>query len=1494
MIPRWLLVVSCLLWALIWQPVAAKKDNGPTITATELEHEPVGLFYFEDTDTILFQDVETGDLLRSFDGGEKFDLVEGENGDMKGQLLTIWPHPFDTNKAYVFGKAGKHWVTTDQGKTFDSFEVEMPPAIMPLAFHGWDSKKVIFHGEVCFGFMCANRAYYTTDDFKTIKPLRDGIVSCAWAVGDPQFAADLDIAGEIEDRILCVVPGLKISLNSANRLVYSDDYFKSSEDGAEVKLQHGRPVSGVISTAAVKKYLVAAAQSQGTDEHALFVSDDSITWHRAEFGNHRLEEDAYTILESTNYSIQVGVLTSSRSNGMGTLFTSNSNGTYFTNNIEHVNRNPYGFMDFEKIANIQGIVLVNTVKNPKEVEDGKKKKIVSEISFDDGRSFQSLKLSDEKLHLHSVTAFANMGRVFSSPAPGIVMGVGNTGDHLKDYSEGNLYVSDDAGVTWRLARKGPHKYEFGDQGAVIMAIRDDEKTDEIWYSIDHGKDWESAKLKHKIYPRILTTTPDSTSLKFLLVGSSSESSEDGTHIIYSIDYNGLHERKCGKDDFETWPARLDEKREADCLMGHKQYFKRRKANADCFVDEEFKDPEPIFKPCKCTAEDFECDFNFVRSEDRKSCKPAVSLTPPKGECQKPDDTYKGPSGWRLIPGNTCIRDGGENLDADIERSCDDAKSAPAYGSIAVTKQTFDSRQLSEHYYLERQSSSSQHDETIIMITEKHVLHISHDHGKNWKQPLKGEKVVEIIPHPYYTDVAYFLTEGTKSFYTDDRRNVKSFKTPTERRSSGNPLAFHPQNKGWLIWIGPPHCTTKDCHSDAYFTTDSGTTWKPLLEYTNKCMFVGDRSDGKRQDEETRKKNENLILCEQYENEDHDSKRQLVYSDDFFAAHKDVQAKNVVGFAAMYEYIIVATDDPEHAGSLKASVSIDGRTFAEVEFPVNLNILIQSAYTIVDSATHAVFLHVTRNENKGAEYGSLIKSNSNGTSYVLSLPRVNRNSQGYIDFEKMQGLEGVAVANVVENVHEVVKKGESKKLKTMITHNDGAQWTLLSPPSRDADNNKFGCSVKEGRGTDDCALHLHGYTERKDPEDTFASGSAIGLMMGVGNVGDSLGRADNADTFLTRDGGITWKSVKKGRYHYEYGDAGSVIVIVSDHKPTKVLYYTLDEGDTWEEFQFSETEVLVDDITTLPSDTSKNFLLWVRETGKDKFATVNVDFSGLREKGCHLDELEKEGHSDDYYLWEPTHPLQADNCLFGHTEQYHRKKISADCWNNWREPHVHSIGRNCTCTRADYECDYNYEPQSDGSCKLVPGLPEPDALAVCRDDPDEIEYWEPTGYRRIPLTTCQGGLNLDHHVSKPCPSKEKEYEEKHGVSGTALFFAITIPIALACAAGYYVYTRWDGKFGQIRLGEGVGGTEGWLSRDSPVVTVPIALIAGVVAIAKALPLLVSSLWRSVSGYVRIGRGSGRPYASRGSFAARRGDYAHVVDDEDELLGVDEAEDEEDEA
>jgi hypothetical protein len=71
----------------------------------------------------------------------------------------------------------------------------------------------------------------------------------------------------------------------------------------------------------------------------------------------------------------------------------------------------------------------------------------------------------------------------------------------------------------------------------------------------------------------------------------------------------------------------------------------------------------------------------------------------------------------------------------------------------------------------------------------------------------------------------------------------------------------------------------------------------------------------------------------------------------------------------------------------------------------------------------------------AEWGNLLKSNSNGTYYGLSLDHVNRNTQGYVDFEKMIGIDGVAVVNIVTNSEEAIRS-RKKKLQTRISHNDG--------------------------------------------------------------------------------------------------------------------------------------------------------------------------------------------------------------------------------------------------------------------------------------------------------------------------------------------------------------------------------------------------------------------------------------------------------------------------
>lgn len=115
-------------------------------------------------------------------------------------------------------------------------------------------------------------------------------------------------------------------------------------------------------------------------------------------------------------------------------------------------------------------------------------------------------------------------------------------------------------------------------------------------------------------------------------------------------------------------------------------------------------------------------------------------------------------------------------------------------------------------------------------------------------------------------------------------------------------------------------------------------------------------------------------------------------------------------------------------------------------------------------------------------------------------------------------------------------------------------------------------------------------------------------------------------------------------------------------------------------------------------------------------------------------------------------------------------------------------------------DYNYQRQQDGSCALVEGFSPPDHSLVCATDENRIEYEDPTGYRRIPLTTCQAGKEMDKSISHACPGKGDQFNQKHGLSGIGLFFAIIIPFLVAGGVGYWVWTNWTAKFGQIRLGE----------------------------------------------------------------------------------------------
>ena len=69
------------------------------------------------------------------------------------------------------------------------------------------------------------------------------------------------------------------------------------------------------------------------------------------------------------------------------------------------------------------------------------------------------------------------------------MGVGSIGKQLAPYEDCDTFLSTDSGLTWKMVQEGAHKYEFGDQGSLLVAVDDEVIVDFVRYSTDFGANW---------------------------------------------------------------------------------------------------------------------------------------------------------------------------------------------------------------------------------------------------------------------------------------------------------------------------------------------------------------------------------------------------------------------------------------------------------------------------------------------------------------------------------------------------------------------------------------------------------------------------------------------------------------------------------------------------------------------------------------------------------------------------------------------------------------------------------------------------------------------------------------------------------------------------------------------------------------------------------------------------------------------------------------------
>lgn len=57
-------------------------------------------------------------------------------------------------------------------------------------------------------------------------------------------------------------------------------------------------------------------------------------------------------------------------------------------------------------------------------------------------------------------------------------------------------------------------------------------------------------------------------------------------------------------------------------------------------------------------------------------------------------------------------------------------------------------------------------------------------------------------------------------------------------------------------------------------------------------------------------------------------------------------------------------------------------------------------------------------------------------------------------------------------------------------------------------------------------------------------------------------ASELATFISKDGGLTWREVLKGVHIYEIGDQGGLIVLVPYNQPTNLAVFSHNYGETF--------------------------------------------------------------------------------------------------------------------------------------------------------------------------------------------------------------------------------------------------------------------------------------------------------------------------------------------
>lgn len=687
---------------------------------------------------------------------------------------------------------------------------------------------------------------------------------------------------------------------------------------------------------------------------------------------------------------------------------------------------------------------------------------------------------------------------------------------------------------------------------------------------------------------------------------------------------------------------------------------------------------------------------------------------------------------------------------------------------------------------------------------------------------RAAKISEVVLSPVDPNLLFFVGAAGVNWVSEDcGQNYK----PLNNGRGISQFKFHPTERNWAmasIFTSWDDFSEDDepckIYREVYYTKNLGETWTFLKDYVIEFEWgkfaVHDGIEAPL-----------IFLLIQKNTNGHldvstwNAGNTLISTNDFMKSSRTV-VKGANRFAMVTEYIYVARI--KTTGEVSIVMSERSKKFASfhvVKLPSSVSLSIFE-YNLMESWSGAVFLFIKHNTQGSESYGNVYMSDATGKGFSLTLSRVPLGSNGYADIEEVNSIEGVIIANryaatpkanqkpedllneggklkklknqaaesaKLSNLRKRGKSGgdtiddtnpvnrrtmtneQSKKsqeipIKTYISMNRGGNWILLQAPDKTAKGKSIKCNVSKG-----CSLHLHSYSSPMYPV-PYSHNNAVGLIMGVGNLGTKLKYdMEETNTYLSRDGGLTWLEIMNGPHILEFGDHGAIIVMAPIFKPTNSILYSWNEGISWTEYKISKAPLNIDAIEVEPQSRAQKFIISARraKSSNNKGYLLTLDFSDLHEPQCSgISSPDTE--SSDYETWSPYDGRQGDKCFLGKKITYVRRKRDRECFNGEEREKI-LFQENCPWSEMDFEWDIGYKRTESGQCET--------SKKVVNEPPEDWDtyYFISKGYRRIPGDTWEGGGEYDP-IRISCPGQWSYFTFK------------TLVVLAILGAAYYVITE----------------------------------------------------------------------------------------------------------